>query len=230
MKTEINLAGRVAIRLETKKVRWFRKKILLWFEKGGRHFPWRNKSASKYQLVIAEVLLQRTKAETIATFFPFFIKRYPSWKSLSSVNKTRLKKDLKPIGLWKRRSDTLKRLSTAMAKRGGRFPRTRGEIEELPGIGQYIANAILMFCQDEPQPLLDVNMARVLERFFGPRQLADIRYDPYLQKLAREVLPRKRYKEFNWAILDFAAIICKANRPECEKCFLKKKCRTSRCN
>lgn len=228
MKTEINLAGRVALRLETKKVRWFRKKILLWFEKGGRYFPWRKKNSSKYQLVIAEILLQRTKAETIATFFPFFIKQYPSWKSLSSVNKTRLKKDLKPIGLWKRRADTLKRLSTAMAKRGGRFPKTRGEIEKLPGVGQYIANAILMFCQDQPEPLLDVNMARVLERFFGPRKLADIRYDPYLQKLAREVLPRKRYKEFNWAILDFASIICTAYRPVCNKCCLESKCRSSR--
>ena len=212
-----------------KDITWFRRIILNWFDKEGRHFPWRKKNSSKYQLIIAEVLLQRTKAETVATFFPFFIKQYPSWKSLSSANKTSLKKDLKPIGLWKRRSDTLKRLSTAMVKRGGRFPRTRGEIEELPGVGQYIANAILMFCQDEPQPLLDVNMARVLERFFGPRKLADIRYDPYLQKLAREVLPRKRYKEFNWAILDFASIICRAYRPVCNKCFLESKCRSSRC-
>ena len=211
-------------RINKLKIKWFQTQLAHWFELNNRKFPWRKRNCSRYQLIIAEVLLQRTKAEKIATFFPIFIKQYPSWKSLSSVNKTRLKKDLKPIGLWKRRSDTLKRLSTAMAKRGGRFPRTREEIEELPGVGQYIANAILMFCQDEPQPLLDVNMARVLERFFGPRKLADIRYDPYLQKLAREVLPRKRYKEFNWAILDFASIICKANRPECEKCFLKEKC------
>lgn len=217
-------------RINKLKIKWFQTQLGHWFELNNRKFPWRKRNCSRYQLIIAEVLLQRTKAETIATFFPFFIKQYPSWKSLSSVNKTRLKKDLKPIGLWKRRCDTLMRLSTTMAKRGGRFPRTRGEIEKLPGVGQYIANAILMLCQDEPQPLLDVNMARVLERFFGPRKLADIRDDPYLQKLGREVLPRKRYKEFNWAILDFAAIICKANRPECEKCFLKEKCRTSRCN
>ncbi|MCK4794000.1 MAG: hypothetical protein KAV87_60295 [Desulfobacteraceae bacterium] len=212
-------------RINKLKIKWFQTQLAHWFELNNRKFPWRERNCSKYQLIIAEVLLQRTKAETIAIFFPFFIKQYPSWKSLSSVNKTRLKKDLKPIGLWKRRSDTLKRLSTAMAKRGGRFPRTRGEIEELPGVGQYIANAILMFCQDEPQPLLDMNMARVLERFFGSRKLADIRYDPYLQKLAREVLPRKRYKEFNWAILDFASLICKARKPLCLKCPLKIRCR-----
>jgi len=225
VKTEINLAGRVAIRLETKKARWFRKKILLWFEKGGRHFPWRNKSASKYQLVIAEVLLQRTKAETVANIFSTFIKRFPSWEILAATKKTELKTFLKPIGLCKQRSAKIKKLSTEMTKRNGRFPKTRVEIEKLPGVGQYIANSILMFCHNQPQPLLDVNMARVLERFFGPRKLADIRYDPYLQQLARDVLPKRRFKEFNWAILDFASLVCKAKKPLCMKCCLNRQCR-----
>ncbi|MFB0555119.1 MAG: hypothetical protein ACETWQ_17565 [Phycisphaerae bacterium] len=199
-----------------------------WYLTDGRKFPWRKRTASKYELIIAEVLLQRTKAETVANFFPTFIKRFPSWKILAATKKTELKKFLKPIGLWKQRSVKIKKLSNEMSKRNGRFPKTRCEIEKLPGVGQYIANAILMFCKDQPQPLLDVNMARVLERFFGPRKLADIRYDPYLQKLAREVLPRKRYKEFNWAILDFASIICKAYHPVCNKCCLESKCRSSR--
>ena len=111
-----------------------------------------------------------------------------------------------------------------MAKRNGQFPKTRNEIEKIPAIGQYIANAVLMFCHNQPQPLLDVNMARVLERFFGPRQMADIRYDPYLQKLARDVLPRKNFKEFNWAILDFAALVCKKRNPLCNQCCLNKQC------
>ena len=198
-----------------------------WYLTDGRKFPWRKRTVLKYELIIAEVLLQRTKAETVASFFPTFIKRFPSWKILATTKETELKKFLKPIGLWRQRSAAIKKLSAEMAKRHGRFPKTRDEIEELPGVGQYIANAILMFCQDEPQPLLDVNMARVLERFFGPRKLADIRYDPYLQKLAREILPRKRYKEFNWAILDFASIICKSHRPGCNKCVLKAKCRAN---
>jgi len=215
-------------RINKLKIKWFQTQLALWFELNNRKFPWRKRNCSRYQLIIAEVLLQRTKAETVATFFPTFIKRFPSWKILANTKETELKKFLKPIGLWRQRSAKIKKLSNEMAKRGGRFPRTRGEIEELPGVGQYIANAILMLCQDQPQPLLDVNMARVLERFFGPRKLADIRYDPYLQKLAREVLPRKRYKEFNWAILDFASIICTAYRPVCNKCCLESKCRSSR--
>jgi len=218
----------VARQFKTDKINWFRKKILLWFEKEGRPFSWRNKSATKYQLVIAEVLLQRTKAETVAIYFPKFIKRFPSWKALSKAKRKDLQAFLKPIGLWRQKATALKKLSFEMAKRNGRFPKTREEIEKIPAIGQYVANAILMFCHGQPQPLLDVNMARVLERFFGPRKLADIRYDPYLQQLARDILPKKRFKKFNWAILDFAAIICKAHRPACNKCFLKAKCPSRR--
>ncbi len=211
-------------RKDFKKVTWFRKKLACWYAIEGRHFPWRNSSASKYQVIIAEVLLQRTKAETVANFFPGFINRYPSWKTLSLARLPELKKVLKPIGLWRQRSAVIRKLSNEMAKRNGRFPKTREEVEKLPGVGQYIANAILMFCQDLPQPLLDVNMARVLERFFGPRKLADIRYDPYLQDLARKVLPRKRFKEFNWVILDFASMICKSRKPLCKTCCLNSKC------
>jgi len=67
-------------------------------------------------------------------------------------------------------------------------------------------------------------MARVLERYFGERQLADIRYDPCLQKLSAKVANHALSKEISWAILDFAASICKAMKPKCVICPLKYKC------
>lgn len=211
-------------RVNDLQAKWFRARLTRWFKLNNRQFPWRKKSCSKYQLIIAEVLLQRTQAETVSRFFPHFIKRYPTWKALAKATRKDLQFYLKPIGLWKQRATSIKKLSHEMAKRNGRFPKTRKEIEKIPAVGQYIANAVLMFCHECPQPLLDVNMARVLERFFGPRKLADIRYDPYLQKLSRDVLPKRKFKEFNWAILDFAALICKSRNPICDKCCLSKRC------
>jgi A/G-specific adenine glycosylase len=67
-------------------------------------------------------------------------------------------------------------------------------------------------------------MARVLERFFGPRKMADIRYDTYLQKLSSKIVNLENAKQINWAILDFAAIICKANNPQCVSCPIRQKC------
>ena len=111
-----------------------------------------------------------------------------------------------------------------MDARNGRFPKSREEIQKLPGVGQYIANSIELLCHGKAKPLLDVNMARVLERFFGPRKLADIRYDPYLQKLAHKVVDVEDPVRMNWAILDFAALVCKTRNPLCETCPVAKNC------
>lgn len=201
-----------------------RRRLRRWFERHGRRFPWRNASLSTYQYVIAEVLLQRTHAEKVACFFPKFIKEFPSWKKLGSVRTPRLQRYLQPMGLWRRKAVSIRALARTMGKRNGRFPRERDAIEALPGVGQYIANAILLFSRGQPEPLLDVNMARVLERVFGPRKLADIRYDPYLQELSKKVVRCSNPAEMNWAILDLAATICLIQNPRCGKCPLKSMC------
>lgn len=202
----------------------FRQRLLRWFNENGRKFPWRKASASHYQYIIAEVLLQRTRAETVAAFFPKFLEEYPSWKKLSSASETCLQRYLQPIGLWRRKAISIQALGLTMAKRNGRFPKVRSDIESLPGVGQYIANAVQLFCHGEAQPLLDVNMARVLERVFGTRILADIRYDPYLQKIAFDVVQCKEAKKLNWAIIDFAATVCSIKKPRCDQCPLMSFC------
>lgn len=202
----------------------FRRRLLAWYADNGRNFPWRKKSTSNYKLVISELLLQRTRAETVASFFGTFIGQYPSWKKLAKAKESEIGQVIQSIGLWRRRAPTLKQLAIVMAQKNGRFPRTRAEAEALPGVGQYIANAILLLCHGEAQPLLDANMARVLERVFGPRKLADIRYDPYLQNLALEVVQCKKAKELNWAILDLAASKCLPRKPYCNTCPLEAVC------
>ena len=201
-----------------------RRRLLAWYANNGRDFPWRRSTLSNYKLVITELLLQRTRAETVASFFSTFINQYPSWLKLAEANEAEISQIIKPLGLWKRRARTLKQLAIVMAERNGRFPRTRAGVEALPGVGQYIANAILLLCHGEMQPLLDASMARVLERVFGPRKLADIRYDPYLQDLAFEIVQCKEAKELNWAILDLAASKCFSRNPLCHSCPLEDVC------
>ena len=75
-------------RISKAKIEFFQNKILDWFETEGRKFPWRKRKLSSYQKVIAEVLLQRTKAETVAKFYYSFLEKYPDWNSL---NRTRIK-------------------------------------------------------------------------------------------------------------------------------------------
>jgi len=169
--------------------------------------------------------LQRTGAETVGEFIQDFCSIYPTRRSLALASIEELEERIKPIGLWRRRSKVVYALSNEMAKRGGRFPSVRSELESLPGVGQYVASAILLFCHGKQEPLLDVNMARVLERYFGPRRLADIRYDNHLQSLSRDVISGNRAIEMNWAILDFAAAICNSRSPKCQICPISAMCK-----
>jgi len=94
----------------------------------------------------------------------------------------------------------------------------------MPGVGQYVANAVYLFCHRTAEPLLDATMARVLERYFGPRRLVDIRYDPYLQELARSVVAGNDAIDVNWALLDLGAMVCRPRDPLCEICPVARGC------
>jgi A/G-specific adenine glycosylase len=115
-----------------------------------------------------------------------------------------------------------------MVKRDGVFPQDRAELEALPGVGQYVANAIEMICFQTPRPLVDTNMARLLERYFAPRDLADIRHDPYLQKLALHLVEVPNAMEINWAVMDFAALVCVVRSPKCDVCPMARHCNYAR--
>lgn len=206
-------------------ITFFQQIMLDWFAKNGRNFRWRNKGLTHYQYVIAEVLLQRTKAETVAKFYDNFLSDFHNWKSLANANQELLENYLRPIGLYRQRSRRLIKLAEEMVKRNGRLPKDRTELESIPFMGQYIANAVELVIFNQSSPLLDVNMARVLERFFGPRKMADIRYDTYLQNLSKKIVDHEDSKKLNWGVLDFAAHTCTANNPKCLNCPLKIKCK-----
>jgi len=207
-----------------KNISKFQQTLLTWYDTDGRHFPWRNKRLTQYQIIIAETLLQRTKAETVSKFYSQFIKDFPNWTSLAEADTSTIEQYLKPIGLYRQRARRLKNLALEMVKRKGKLPRDRAELESIPFMGQYIANSVELIIYKQPSPLIDVNMSRLLERYFGKRKLADIRYDPYLQKLSYKVINHSRAKEINWAILDYAALICRAKNPKCNICKLRIGC------
>jgi len=197
--------------------------VVDWYAANGRKFPWRHDDASLYHRVSVEVLLQRTRAETVSGFYETFYNRFPNWQSLADAAVEDIAEIIRPIGLYNRRSVSLQALAKYAHAAGGSFPSTYEELLKVPAVGQYVANAILMFEHHQPMPLLDVNMARVIERFIRPRKLADIRYDPWLQRAARWLV-RDTPITSNWAVLDFAAKVCKLPIPACAICPVQRRC------
>lgn len=205
-------------------IEFFQDTLLEWYSKNGRSFPWRRKFASNYELIISEIFLQRTKAETVSKFLLLFLNKYPSWERLGEATEEELVEILEPIGLSNQRGKRLYKLAQELKKRQYQFPIERNQVADLPMMGQYITNAFELYILKKKSPLLDVNMARLLERFFGERKMADIRHDPYLQTLAYRVVNVEKSKELNWAILDFASLVCKKQNPECRNCPLFSSC------
>src|SRR6056297_2580959 len=128
MKNEIRI-------IDESKIEFFQEKLLEWYSEHGRAFLWRNKSATNYELIISEVFLQRTRAETVAKFLPQFLKKYPSWKKLGEASEEDLQNILKPLGLYKQRGTRLFKLAQELKKRNGRFPKTRNEVEDFSMMG-----------------------------------------------------------------------------------------------
>lgn len=206
-------------------ISFFRRVLLEWFESNGRDFQWRSESMSNYQLILSEILLQRTKAETVNRYFQTFFSKYPSWNYLAAATIEDLEEILRPLGLYKHRALRIYRIIEEYNKRNGLLPSSKEELQESSLSTLYIANAYELFILKHRAALLDVNMSRLLTRFFNPKEFKDVRNDRLVQDLADNVINVKRCKELNWAILDFAALICKAKSPKCLDCKLRQRCR-----
>lgn len=211
-------------RSEKLRISHLRGKLLNWFGQNGRDLPWRSPGANVYEKICVEVLLQRTRAETVAGMYRNFFAQYPNWNAIALAPVEELEGVLKPIGLWKRRARSIRSLASYAAEHDGQFPSEPSELAQVPAVGQYVANAILLFLHGQPRPLVDVNMVRVIERYLRPRKLADIRHDPWLQEAAHWLVRCDDPVQVNWATLDFAAMCCRARNPLCSACCLQKKC------
>ena len=208
-------------------ISWLRRRLLSWFARNGRSFPWRDPGRTPYEVVVAEILLQRTTATAVARAYIGFLKRYPSWTDLAQSPLEELENALKPLGLWRRKAQAFQHLAQSFEAHNG-VPGMRKELERLPGIGPYTASAVLAIVYGRAEPLLDVNMARLLGRFLGPPEGIEARPRRALHAHALRLVRSKRGLEVNWAVLDFGALVCRARRPLCPECPLRIRCEYAR--
>ena len=195
----------------------FQRSLISWFEKNGREYPWRC-NPSPYEILVSEVLLQQTNADRVVNIYNQLIRKFPDPHALALSEIDELISIIKPIGL-NYRVARLKKLSGLIVRKyGGDIPSQKDELLSLPGIGQYIANAVLCFAFSHKVPLVDVNILRMYERVFSLKSAKRrAREDPAVWQFAAEMLP-DNFREYNWAIMDFCAKICTTRCPNCGIC------------
>ena len=202
----------------------FRSELLSWASDNLRRFPWRE-TTNPYEILIAEILLQKTAAEKVEPIYEEFLSMHPSLAELAEANPDELADIIYSLGFQNQRSKAFVSIGQILQDSG--VPNDADRLLELPYVGRYAANAILCFAFNEPRPIVDANVVRVYSRIFDKE--FDYR-DEETWSFAASVLPADDARRYNLAILDFAAIVCQPKVPDCDNCFLTDSCRYYQAN
>ena len=206
------------------RIKWFRKRISAWGIANRRDYPWR-KTTDSYHLLVAECLLQKTDADTVAPIYELFLEHYPTIHDLAVANLDDVTKILKPLGLFFRAERLQQCAQIVVGQYKGKVPQEQKQLLKLPGIGDYTARAIGSQAFKQPLAVLDANVARILERFFGLQGERVKSRCKILWGAADLIAPKKDVGIWNLALLDFGALTCKAPNPDCDRCPLSSKCK-----
>lgn len=205
------------------KSRYFRRRLTSWGRQNIREFPWRN-TEEPYHILLAEMMLRRTNAPQVTKVYLDTIRQYPDPVSLSTAPPGEVLKTLQPLGLaW--RAENIRQMAASLIERfNGQVPSTYDELVQLPGVGDYVASAVCSFAFNKPLPVIDTNTVRVAGRFFGFKTHAESRRQKSVRQVVTAITSRNNTRAYNYAFLDFAALVCKAINPECTICPLRYRC------
>lgn len=199
-----------------------RKAILKWGRYNRAEYPWRREGVPLWQRLIAEVMLVRTKADQVVPIWTDMVNRFPTPSSLARVSQSKLYAMVAPLGLeW--RAARLHDLIAELAHRDGMVPLTKRGLTGLPAVGEYCSSAFLSLHTGTRAILIDSNVVRLMCRYTGRSYDGETRRRAWLRNVAERLTPKRRHRDFNYAILDLAMSVCRPH-PECERCPLSRSC------
>ena len=188
-----------------------------------RQMPWKGEK-DPYKIWLSEIILQQTRVDQGLKYYERFVTAYPTIAKLSQAPEKEVYKLWEGLGYYSRCKNLIATANYISAELNGVFPTSHKEILSLKGVGAYTAAAISSFAYNEPHAVLDGNVFRVLARIFDIAIPIDgTKGKLFFSSLAQNILPVKRAGEYNQAIMDFGATICKP-LPECSICFFKTHC------
>lgn len=198
--------------------------LLRHYASEGRDLPWR-RTRDPYRIWVSEVMLQQTRAATVAERYRYFVRRYPDVRSLARASTEDVCAAWAGLGYYSRAKNLHAAARRVVAEHGGRLPQTVEELRGLPGIGRYTAGAIASIAFNKPVPAVDGNVERVISRLFAidcsaKRAPAQRRLWDHAALLAR----CNRPGDLNQALMDVGATICLPRAPRCAECPLRKFC------
>ncbi len=228
---------------ETRKIKQIVPALLNWFAVSARDLPWR-RTRDPYAIWVSEIMLQQTQVKTVIPFWERWMRELPTIQSAANASPAKLHKLWEGLGYYTRVRNLQKAAQVIVERHGGKFPEGFADGLALPGIGRYTAGAICSIAFNQPTPILDGNVMRVLTRMFGlaenPKEKATNRR---LWTLAEDLVShasrithhasksrtRTRTKDdacsyLNQSLMELGALVCTPRNAQCSLCPVRKLC------
>ena len=198
--------------------------ILDWYSMHKRELPWR-KTREPYKIWLSEVILQQTRVVQGLPYYEKFVNAYPTVQDMAAASEEQILKLWQGLGYYSRARNMHTTAKVIAEEYNGRFPSTYKALLKLKGVGDYTASAIASICFNEPQPVVDGNVYRVLSRYFGVEYPIDSGQGiKYFKELARDVMDKDNIRDYNQGIMEFGAVQCAPKKPYCLLCPLQESC------
>ncbi len=204
----------------------FSQTILDWYACNGRDLPWR-RTQDPYAVWLSEIILQQTRIVQGMDYWKRFLKRFPTVQDLAAASEDEVMRLWEGLGYYSRARNLHAAAQQIVTL--GAFPTTLEGISSLKGVGDYTAAAIGSICFGLPAAVVDGNVYRVLARHFGVETpVGTTAAKKEFTALAQRLLPPGEASAFNQGMMDFGALQCTPQNPDCLTCPLQASCHAFR--
>lgn len=224
----LGIMGNFEAHLNSRARSRLRRRLLDWYDLHKRDLPWRRRQGDAYAQMLAELMLQQTQVSTVTEHYQRFIRRFPAIVDLAQADLSEVLTLWSGLGYYSRARQLHAAAKTVVDRYGGVVPSDVDRLMTLPGIGRYTAGAIASIAYGRRAAVLDGNVTRVLMRLLAldanPKSSA---VRTYLWSVAERLLPRRRCGDFNQALMELGASVCRPKSPICSDCPIKPYCRAA---
>ncbi len=198
--------------------------LLHWFAANQRDLPWR-RHYEPYQIWISEIMAQQTQMDRVVEYHNRWMQSFPDIQTLADSSEDQVLKCWEGLGYYSRARNIYKTAKILIKEYNATIPQNKKDLLSLPGIGPYTAGAIASIAYEQNVPVVDANIERIFARLFNIDLIpgSPEAKREYWQK-AEAILPKCNARNFNQALMELGALICRPKQPDCSACPVATHC------
>jgi A/G-specific adenine glycosylase len=210
------------------KLRRLRPLLLAWYDVERRKLPWRE-HASPYRVLVSEFMLQQTQVDKVVPYYQRFLRSFPSFRQLALASVDDVLQMWAGLGYYSRARNLHRCAQIVTERHKGQLPQDELSLRALPGIGPYTAAAVLSIAYAVEIALVDGNVDRVLCRVLALSEHPAVgASNSPVHEAAQVLVPGERPGDFNQALMELGALVCRPGQPACPQCPLTQGCAARR--